>query len=158
MPTKALAIAHPSPPPWTRRGPGGGRDRFKREGGGRHGPTAETYSLGEYKARLHADFASFAAHRFRELNPRTPFALSWHHEFMAAKLAAVRDGCIRWVIINVPPRHPKSHLASAAFRAWCLGHESGLQVLCVTPGFTLRTCRGVACPPARLVYPGDRRV
>jgi len=54
--------------------------------------TAETHSLGEHKALLRADFASFAAHCFRELNPRTPFAPSWHHEFVAAKLAAVRDG------------------------------------------------------------------
>jgi hypothetical protein len=99
------------------RGRGGGRDPFRREGGGRHGPTVETYSLGEYKALLHADFASFAAHCFRELNPRTPFALSWHHEFIAAKLVAVRDGRIRRLIINVPPRHLKSHLASMAFPA-----------------------------------------
>ena len=83
--------------------------------------TAETHSPGEYKALLRADFASFAAHCFRELNPRTLFAPSWHHEFVAAKLAAVRDGRIRRMIINVPPRHLKSHLASVAFPAWCLG-------------------------------------
>jgi hypothetical protein len=64
--------------------------------------------LGEYKALLQADFASFAAHCFRELNPRTPFAPSWHHEFIAAKLAAVRDGRIRRLIINLPPREPNS--------------------------------------------------
>jgi hypothetical protein len=45
--------------------------------------TAETHSLGEYKALLH-DFASLATHCFRELNPRTLFAPSWHHEFIAA--------------------------------------------------------------------------
>ena len=94
--------------------------------------TAETHSLGEHKALLRADFASFAAHCFRELNPRTPFAPSWHHEFIAAKLAAVRDGRIRRLIINVPPRHLKSHLASVAFPAWCLGLEPGLQILCVS--------------------------
>ena len=46
--------------------------------------TAETHSLGEYKALLQADFASFATHCFRELNPRTLFAPSWHQEFIAA--------------------------------------------------------------------------
>ena len=94
--------------------------------------TAETYSPGEYKGLLRADFASFAQHCFRELNPRTPFAPNWHHEFIAAKLAAVRDGRIRRLIINVPPRHLKSHLASVAFPAWCLGLEPGLQILCVS--------------------------
>jgi len=49
---------------------------------------------------LRADFASFAAHCFHELNPRTRFALSWHFEFIAAKLEAVRNGKIRRLIIN----------------------------------------------------------
>jgi hypothetical protein len=40
-----------------------------------------------------------------------------------AKLAAVREGRIR-VIINLPLRHLKSHLASVAFPAWCPGHGS----------------------------------
>src|SRR6516162_4239759 len=48
--------------------------------------TAETYSPGEYKGLLRADFASFAQHCFRELNPRTPFAPNWHHEFIAAEI------------------------------------------------------------------------
>jgi predicted phage terminase large subunit-like protein len=36
------------------------------------------------------------------------------------------------VIINMPPRHLKSHLASVSFPAWCLGHEPGMQILCVS--------------------------
>src|SRR5208337_2923071 len=57
---------------------------------------------------------------------------SWHHEFIAAKLAAVRAGRVRRLIICVPPRHLKSHLASVAFPAWCLGHDPSLQILCVS--------------------------
>jgi hypothetical protein len=41
--------------------------------------------------------------------------MGWHIEVIAAKLAAVRDGRIRRLIINLPPRHLKSLLASAAF-------------------------------------------
>ena len=96
---------------------------------------AETFSPAEYKALLRADFASFARHSFHELNPRTPFAPGWHFEVIAAKLAAVRAGHIRRLIVNVPRRHLKWHLASVAFPAWCLGREPGLQILCVTPGF-----------------------
>jgi hypothetical protein len=44
--------------------------------------------------------------------------LNWHFEMTAAKLEAVRAGRIRRVIINMPPRHLKSHLASVAFPAW----------------------------------------
>jgi hypothetical protein len=35
-------------------------------------------------------------------------------------------------IINMPPRHLKSHLASVAFPAWCLGHDPSAQILCVS--------------------------
>jgi len=67
------------------------------------------------------DFVSFARRCFDELNPQAEFALSWHVDVIAAKLAALRDGRIRRLIINLPPRHVKSLLASVAFPAWCLG-------------------------------------
>src|SRR5271166_1468471 len=126
--------------------------------------TAETHSLGEYKALLQADFASFAAHCFRELNPRTPFAPNWHHEFIAAKLAAVREGRIRRLIINVPPRHLKSHMASVCFPAWCLGHDPSAQILCASYAEDLadklsRDCRHIlACDWFRQTFtPASRR-
>ena len=79
-----------------------------------------------------AAFASFAACCFRELNPRTRFAMNWHVEVMARKLMAVREGRIRRLILCVPPRHLKSLLASVAFPAWCLGHDPSAQILCVS--------------------------
>ena len=92
--------------------------------------TPETYSASEYSALLRTDFASFAQHCFHELNPRTLFAASWYHDIIAAKLEAVRTGRSRRVIINLPPRHLKSHLASICFPAWCLGHDPNAQILC----------------------------
>jgi hypothetical protein len=77
----------------------------------------------EYEALLRADFAGFAERCFHELNPRTDFAANWHVRVIAAKLTAVHQGQIRRLIINLPPRHLKSHLASVAFPAWCLGHR-----------------------------------
>jgi hypothetical protein len=90
---------------------------------------------------LRDDFASFAVRSFHELNPRTPFAMSWHVELIAAKLAAVREGRIRRLIVNLPPRHLKSHLASIAFPAWCLGHDPTAEILCVTPRVFIATVR-----------------
>ena len=49
----------------------------------------ETLNLEEYRALLRRDFVSFAQRCFRELNPRTRFAMGWHIEVIAAKLAAV---------------------------------------------------------------------
>jgi len=90
-------------------------------------------ALGECAATLRDDFASFATRCFRELNPRTRFITNWHVELIAGKLAAVREGRNRrLLIISVPPRHLKSHLASIAFPAWCLGHDPSAQILCVS--------------------------
>ena len=66
--------------------------------------TAETFGAGEYAALLCSDFASFAQHCFHELNPRTLLAPGWHHDIIAAELAAVREGRTRRLIINQPPR------------------------------------------------------
>ena len=88
--------------------------------------------LAEYEALLRADLAGFAERAFCELYPQTEFLASWHHRVIAAKLQAVFEGRIRRLIINVPPRHLKSHLASVAFPAWCLGQLPSLQVLCVS--------------------------
>ena len=44
----------------------------------------------------------------------------------------MREGRIRRLIISVPPRHLKSHLASVAFPAWCLGHDPSAQIICTS--------------------------
>jgi hypothetical protein len=81
---------------------------------------------------LRRDLVSFAQCCFRELNPRSRFAMNWHIEVIAAKLTAVRDGGVRRLVVNLPPRHLKSLLASIAFPAWCLGHDPSAQILCVS--------------------------
>ena len=77
----------------------------------------------EYDALLRQDFETFAARCFHDLNPQTHFSPNWHIEVIAAKLMAVRQGKIRRLIINLPPRSLKSLLASVAFPAWYLGHD-----------------------------------
>jgi hypothetical protein len=47
-------------------------------------------------------------------------------------LTALRGGEIRRLIINLPPRHLKSLMASIAFPAFCLGHDPSAQILCVS--------------------------
>ena len=78
----------------------------------------------EYDAILRSDFWFFAQRCFCELNPQTTLATNWHLEVIAAKLTAVRQGKIRRLIINLPPRHLKSLMASIAFPAWCLRHDA----------------------------------
>ena len=89
---------------------------------------------------------SFVHRSFYELNPDTVFKPSPHIEAIASKLEACRRGEIRRLIINLPPRHLKSHTASIAFVAWLLGHNPAEQVICASYGQDLadklaRDCR-----------------
>jgi predicted phage terminase large subunit-like protein len=92
----------------------------------------EAVTQAGYDWLLRRDFASFARRSFAELNPQTRFSFGWHLEIIAAKLAALFEGRIRRLIINLPPRHLKSHLASVTFPAWCLGRNPSAQILCVS--------------------------
>jgi predicted phage terminase large subunit-like protein len=117
------------------------------------------FSPCEYDAILRSDLDYFAELCFRELNPQAAFAMNWHIEVIAAKLAAVREGKIRRLIINLPPRHLKSLLASIAFPAWCLGHDPSAQILSVSYGQELadklaRDCRSIMTSPwYRRIFP-----
>src|ERR1700741_3416352 len=106
----------------------------------------------QYDAALRNEFALFAARFFHQLNPQAELAMNWHLEVIAAKLTAVREGKIRRLIINLPPRHLKSLMASIAFPAWCLGHDPSAQILSVSYAQDLadklaRDCRSIMMSP-----------
>src|SRR5260370_12780893 len=88
----------------------------------------------EYKFILRRDFLSFAERAFHEVSPQTALSMSPHIELIAARLEACRLGLCRRLIINVPPRHLKSHLASIALPAWFLGHYPFRHVICACYG------------------------
>jgi predicted phage terminase large subunit-like protein len=60
--------------------------------------------------------------------------MSPYIELIASKLEACRQGRIKRLIINVPPRSLKSHCASIAFPAWYLAHNPSHEVVCVSYG------------------------
>ena len=93
---------------------------------------SEDLTFAEYALVLREDFTTFVARCFCDLNPQAKLAMNWHLEVIAAKLMQVREGKIRRLIINLPPRHLKSLMASIAFPAWCLRHDPSAQILCVS--------------------------
>jgi predicted phage terminase large subunit-like protein len=112
----------------------------------------EDLTRAEYEAVLRQDFTTFVTRCFDELNPQALLAMGWHIEVIAAALTAVQQGKIRRLIINLPPRHLKSLMASVAFPAWCLGHVPSAQLLCVSYAQDLadklaRDCRTVMLTP-----------
>ncbi|MGE3987446.1 phage terminase large subunit [Pseudorhodoplanes sp.] len=78
------------------------------------------------------DLLAFIHRSFLELNPAQTFESNWHLELIAQSLEDVAYGNCKRLIINVPPRHLKSHSASIAFPAWFLGHFPEKQVACVS--------------------------
>jgi predicted phage terminase large subunit-like protein len=102
----------------------------------------------EYRTILRSDFYSFIHRCFHELYPQATFLANWHIELMAAKLDACRQGKIRRLIINVPPRHLKSLCATIALPAFLLGHDPAAQIICASYGQDLsdklaRDCRAI---------------
>ena len=108
----------------------------------------------EYRALLRTDLHTFIRRSFAQLNPQTEFLSNWHIEVMAAKLEACRQGKIRRLIINVPPRHLKSLCASVAFPAWCLGHNPAAQIICVSYAQDLAAPRQLFLPIATTIFAG----
>ncbi len=105
-------------------------------------------SPAEYRVVLSGDFHAFLMRCFAELHGGRTYSPSWHVEVMAARLAAVREGKARRLIVNVPPRHLKSLAASVALPAWLLGHDPTLAIINVTYGQNLsdkfaRDCRAM---------------
>src|SRR5436305_9385666 len=112
-----------------------------------------------YKEILRSDLGYFAERCFCELNPQAAFLTNWHIQVIAAKLTEVREGKIRRLIINLPPRHLKSLMASISFPAWCLGLDPTAQILCVSYAQDLadklaRDCRSIMMSPwYRKIFP-----
>ena len=102
-------------------------------------PAMTDLSPSEYNAILRSDLGFFAQRCFSELNPQAAFAPNWHLEVIAAKLTEVRQGKIRRLIINLPPRHLKSLDG--------LDRLSGL----------VSRARPVGADPLRQLCPGSRR-
>jgi hypothetical protein len=81
----------------------------------------ESFTAARYEALLRAGSRRLCTSRICELNPRGGFATNWHVEAITARLAQLCAGRIRRLIISMPPRHLKSHMASVAFPAWVPG-------------------------------------
>jgi hypothetical protein len=85
-----------------------------------------------YADILRHDLCAFIHRSFLELNASEEFLFNWHIERLSAKLEEVRRGRCKRLIVNVPPRHLKSHATSIAFPAWVLGHDPSKHILSVT--------------------------
>lgn len=85
-----------------------------------------------FHALLRLDFLSFIAKCVHTIDPGAGYRENWHILVLALKLELVREGKIKRLMINLPPRSLKTHIVSVAFSAWVLGHDPMKRIICVT--------------------------
>lgn len=83
------------------------------------------------KAQKH--FMPFAHHVYEN------FIEGKHHRIISKKLELVAQGKLKRLIINMPPRHSKSELASYLMPAWFLGRNPRLKIIQATMNTELAT-------------------
>ncbi len=76
------------------------------------------------------DFLWFATKAIRELDG-TVVSKDKYLEYLATVLVAFADGSIKRLIINLPPRHLKTLLATVSLAAWILAHQPNAKILVV---------------------------
>jgi len=99
----------------------------------------------ELRFILRNDLSSFIERSFYELHPAASLQLAPHIEVVATQLERVRRGEAKRTIINLPPRHLKSHCVSVAFVAWLLGHDPAKHVICASYGQDLADDLATVC-------------
>ena len=60
------------------------------------------------------------------------FVSGYHHKKIAKKFEDIRDGKIKRLIVNMPPRHTKSEFASFLFPSWLVGNNPQLKIIQTT--------------------------
>jgi predicted phage terminase large subunit-like protein len=89
-------------------------------------------SIEQYYEILRSDLYAFTHRSFIPLNPNARFLPHPYIELLATALDNVHRGKNLRLIVNLPPRSLKSHLASIVLPAWILGHNPSTQIICVS--------------------------
>ena len=84
------------------------------------------------RAILRQDFKSFLRKTFDTLSPGQRFVQGWYIEALAYQLERIRNGEIKRLIVNMPPRSLKSIMTSVAFPAFVLGHDPTQRIICAS--------------------------
>ena len=105
---------------------------------------------------------SFIELVFHLLAPGRPFLMNWHIQALAYVLEQVRLGRIKRLIINLPPRFLKSHIASIALPAFALGHAPSKRIMVISYGldlatkFTYESSMVMSSRRYKAIFPGTR--
>lgn len=90
-------------------------------------------SAEQFDALCRLRFSVFFQRAWSELDP-APYSHNWHIDCISEYLEYVREGDIKRLIINVPPRTGKTLLTNVAFPAWVMGKDPTQSVIGVSYG------------------------
>src|SRR6266568_8888146 len=90
-------------------------------------------------AVLRNDFQAFSEQAFVTLNPSDIYQDNWSLQVIAQHLNRCARREITRLIILVPPRSLKSHMATVAFPAYLLGRNPSTEVIAASYGNDLAT-------------------
>lgn len=94
---------------------------------------------------LRKDLRRFIQYSFSYLRPGEKYSHSWHIDAISEYLQAVKDGEMKRLIINMPPRMMKSLTASVAFPAWLIGNDPTTSIICASYAQTLSNQHSLDC-------------
>jgi phage terminase large subunit-like protein len=106
------------------------------------------------------DFWCFVELMFPVLYPGQELVYAGYLEVIATLLMRVGQGRYRNVVINLPPRHMKSALASILYPAWRLGCDPTVKFICISYGDDLahdlsaQTRKIMRSPFYKKIFPG----
>ena len=89
-------------------------------------------SLDHIHALARQKFGFFARGAMKALLPATDLSWNWHLDLLCNRLEDVLEGRTQRLIINIPPRHGKSLIASVSLPAYILGLWPEAEVVCVS--------------------------
>lgn len=118
-------------------------------------------SLEEYDAMTRLDFWAFTQRVFFEL-AGDHLQDNWHIQLLCAAVDRIRTEPNTKLVIALPPRSLKSIIVSIALPAWLLGHQPGIEIVCVSYGQELSDklsadCRRIMLAPwYRRLFPATR--
>lgn len=78
------------------------------------------------------DLSVFTQKVFKTVSPNDDYFHNWHIDLITEYLLACKNGEIKRLIINIPPRHLKSISVAVSFPAWLLGHNPSEQIMCAS--------------------------
>jgi len=108
------------------------------------------------------DLPAFVRLAFEIIWPGREFHDAAYIGLICDRLIQVKEGNIRNLIINIPPRHLKSFIASVCYPAWLLGRDPSMKIMAVSHNERLAEQlhadfrKLVDSPRFRDIFPGFR--